>query len=47
MLWDVVIVSFDDIANNVEEPRHFIVTEKDTYQEALLECVAMVEIEER
>jgi len=47
MLWDVVIVSFDDVVNHVEEPRHFIVTEKDTYQQALRECVAMVEIEEK
>jgi hypothetical protein len=39
MLWDVVLVSFDDVVNNIEKPRHYISTEKDTYQQALQDCI--------
>lgn len=39
LLWFVVLVSFDDVCNNIENPRHFISEEKDSFNEALLDCV--------
>lgn len=40
MLWDVVLVSFDDVINKIEDPRHHIAREKNTYNEGLLECIS-------
>ena len=39
MLWFVVLVNFDDVTNNVEKPRHFVSEEKDSYEDALQECI--------
>lgn len=39
MLWFVVLVNFDDVCNNIENPRHFIAEEKNSFNEALLDCV--------
>jgi hypothetical protein len=39
MLWDVVLVSFDDISNQVDSPRYHISTESDSYNQALQECI--------
>lgn len=39
MLWYVVLVSFDDVCDDsIEEPRHFIVEECDSFEQALKEC---------
>lgn len=35
MLWHVQLVNFDDLANKVEEPRHILVDEGDSYEEVL------------
>ena len=35
MLWFAVVVNFDDVANNVEEPRHFVAEECDSFEEAI------------
>jgi len=43
MLWDVALVSFDDVADNNENPRYCVATEKDSYQEALTECINNIE----
>lgn len=42
MLWFVVLVNFDDVANYVEKPRHFVAEEKDSYEDALQECISHV-----
>ncbi len=39
MLWFVVLVNFDDVVNNKEEVRHFIAEEKESFDEALAECI--------
>jgi hypothetical protein len=39
MLWFVVLVNFDDIVNKIEEPRHFVAEECDSFEQALQECV--------
>jgi len=39
MLWFVVLVNFDDVANQVENPRHFVAEDFDSYEEALNECI--------
>lgn len=39
MLWFAVVVNFDDVANNVEEPRHFVAEECDSFEEAINECL--------
>lgn len=39
MLWFVVLMNFDDVANNVEKPRHFISEEFDSFDEALQNCI--------
>jgi hypothetical protein len=35
MLWHIQLVNFDDVANNVEGPRHVFVDECDSYEQAL------------
>jgi len=42
MLWFVVLVNFDDLSNNIETPRHYVSEEKDSYEEALQECISNV-----
>ena len=42
MLWFAVLVNFDDITNNVESPRHFMAEEKDSFEEALQDCIDQV-----
>ena len=39
LLWFVVLVNFDDVVNKVEEPRHFVAEDFDSYEEALNECI--------
>lgn len=39
MLWFVVLVNFDDVASNIENPRHFVAEECDSFEQALRECV--------
>jgi hypothetical protein len=39
MLWFVVLINFDDVANNVETPRHFVAEEYGSFEEALHECI--------
>jgi len=38
MLWYVVLINFDDVCNSVENPRHHVSEEKNSFQEALTEC---------
>lgn len=41
MLWYVVLVSFDDVCDDsIEEPRHFIAQECDSFEQALKECIS-------
>jgi hypothetical protein len=42
MLWFVVIVNFEDVSSNLENPRHFVSEEKDSYEEALHECISNI-----
>lgn len=42
MLWFVVLVSFDDIADNIKQPRYFISEEKNSFEEALQDCVKQI-----
>jgi hypothetical protein len=42
LLWFVVLINFDDVANNVEKPRHFVAEECDSFEEALRECYSNV-----
>ena len=42
MLWFVVLINFEDVVNNVENPRHFVAEECDSFEEALQECVKNV-----
>jgi hypothetical protein len=42
MLWYVVLMNFEDITNNVEQPRYVIVEECDSFQEALTECIKLI-----
>ena len=42
MLWFVVLINFDDVANNKENPRHFVAEECASFEEALQECVKNV-----
>jgi len=42
MLWFVVLINFDDVANNIENPRHFVAEECDSFEEALQECAKNV-----
>ena len=42
LLWFVVLINFDDVANNVKNPRHFVAEECDSFEEALQECVKNV-----
>ena len=39
MLWFVVLVNFDDVANKVQEPRHLVAEECDSFEQALQECI--------
>jgi hypothetical protein len=39
LLWFVVLLNFDDIANQVETPRYIVVEDFDSYEEALSECI--------
>ena len=39
MLWFVVLVNFDDVANKIENPRHFVAEECDSFEQALQECI--------
>ena len=39
MLWFVVLVNFDDVANKVSNPKHYVASECDSFQEALQECI--------
>ena len=39
MLWFVVLVNFDDVASNIENPRYFVAEECDSFEQALRECV--------
>lgn len=39
MLWFVVLVNFDDVVSNIENPRHFVAEECDSFEQALRECV--------
>ena len=42
MLWFVVLVNFEDVTNNIDNPRHFVAEEKDSYEDALRECISNV-----
>ena len=42
MMWFVVLMNFDDVASNVEEPRYFVAEECRSFEEALQECVSNV-----
>ena len=42
MLWYVIAVNFDDLSSGVEKPRHVVVEDMDTYQDALSECVKQI-----
>jgi hypothetical protein len=42
LLWFVVLINFDDVANNVESPRHFVAEECDSFEEALQKCSSNV-----
>jgi hypothetical protein len=39
MLWFLVLVNFDDVVNKVENPRHFVAEECDSFEQALQKCV--------
>lgn len=39
MLWFVVLVNFDDVANHIENPRHFVEEECDSFEQALQRCI--------
>ena len=41
MLWYVVLVSFDDVCDdNIDEPKHYVAEEMDSYEDALRECIS-------
>lgn len=42
MLWFVILVNFDDIANNIQTPRYFMAEEKDSFEEALQDCIDQI-----
>lgn len=42
MLWFVVLINFEDVANNVENPRYYVSEECDSFEEALQECIKNV-----
>jgi hypothetical protein len=42
MLWFVVLVNFEDVTNKIDNPRHFVAEEKDSYEDALRECISNV-----
>lgn len=42
MLWYVVLMNFDDITNNIEQPRYVIAEECDSFEEALAECIKLI-----
>lgn len=44
MLWYVQLVHFDDIANNVKEPRQVYVEEADTFEEALSVAISRIKV---
>ena len=45
MLWEMCIVSFDDICDdNIEVPRCYLSTDCDTYNEALQVCISKIEL---
>ena len=39
MLWYVVLVNFDDVVDNVENPRYFFAEKCDSFDDALQECI--------
>lgn len=39
MLWFVVLMSFEDLSNNVETPRYFVSEDFDSFEEALQDCI--------
>jgi hypothetical protein len=39
MLWFVMLVNFDDVANKNENPRHVVAEECDSFEQALQECI--------
>ena len=43
MLWFVVLVNFDDLANKVETPRYFVAEECDSFEQALQECISNIQ----
>lgn len=43
MLWFLVLVNFDDVVNKVENPRHFIAEECDSFEQALQKCVKNIQ----
>lgn len=42
MLWFVVLVNFDDVTNSIKEPRYFMAEEKDSFEEALQDCIDQI-----
>lgn len=42
MLWYVVLMNFDDVANGIEEPRCHFVEECDSFEEALNETIKLI-----
>ena len=46
LLWTVVLISFDDVVNKVKKPRNYKAEEKDTFQEALKECISKINKDE-
>jgi len=39
MLWYVVLMNFDDVSKGIDPPRYFVSEEKDTFEQALKECI--------
>jgi hypothetical protein len=42
MLWYVVLMNFEDITNNVEQPRYHFVEESDSFEEALKQTIKLI-----
>ena len=42
LLWFVVLINFEDVANNVKKPRYFVAEDCDSFEEALQQCSSNV-----
>lgn len=42
MLWFVLLINFDDVSKNIENPRYYTSEENDSFDEALKKCIEQI-----